>query len=777
MATRQAAGRFRTVAPDRAATGADGMTAIAPSRDDQTLPDERRSAVTRVGVAHATLWALIGAIALAVIYGRVAVANLTYGVVGGNSNGYEDVWNDYWLRTALRLHRNPFYTNYLFAPNGVSLRFHTLNPFGGLIALPLSPLIGIVGAMNVKFLLALVGSLFFAFLLMRDQTGSPLAAFAGAAIYTYANDQMIAYFSTGAENYLMGTALLPLFLFFLFRTLARPRWWGYAAAAMVTLLALCLTDWQYTMFAVLVTVLYVLFMLCTRQSWRAKAISAGKAALIGGIWAAVVFLPLVLPMIRESRASPWLNVSDEATTLSRSLVQSFQIGLGNPGYLVLLLIVGGLLLLWRRAAAHPDRLMIIFWAIVAAGASLLALGPGLKLTEGHVIDLPLPYDPLTRLPVFTAGRRPQLFYFIAMLAFGMLVAFALRELCIWLRAVIGRWERGPAFNRMSHAAPVVLVAAILAVTLAPFAARTGEAKAFPLTTPPFYRDVLAKDPGQYAILELPLFSAARGADWPAYQIVHGKQIFDGSLSRDHKLESPNIFVTHATFFRDLFWAGQADVQEQYRPTKTPDILAPPDYATVGMPLLNYYHVRYIILYPDALRATAPNALADARQLVGQALGANARPMHTDAIMEVYRVPDAPPPANPVFMDMGDRGWFPAALTPTKEPYRWADSASGDPATFLLFNLSPVRQHVSVRMTVQNYAQPRAVDLSINGYALDHFTLADRATRAVSLEFDVPPGMSKLTLTSPAPPVPVQEPGTRDNRLLSFSVRGVQIATK
>ena len=105
----------------------------------------------------ATLWALIGAIALAVIYGRVAVSHLTSGLVGGNSNGYEDVWNDYWLRTALRLHRNPFSTDYLFAPTGVSLRFHTLNPFGGLIALPLSPLIGIVGAMTLHFSLELIG--------------------------------------------------------------------------------------------------------------------------------------------------------------------------------------------------------------------------------------------------------------------------------------------------------------------------------------------------------------------------------------------------------------------------------------------------------------------------------------------------------------------------------------------------------------------------------------------------------------------------------------------
>jgi len=722
-----------------------------------------------------TLWALFGAVALAAIYGRVGVAHLTSGLVGGDSNGYEDVWNDYWLRTALQLHRNPFYTDYLFAPNGVSLRFHTLNPFGGLIALPLTPLVGIVGAMNLKFLLALVGAVFFAYLLLRDLTGSPLAAFAGAALYTYANDQMISYFATGAENYLMGTALVPLYLFFLFRALRRPQGWGDAAAATATLLALCLTDWQYTMFAVLITITFVLFTLCTRCAWRDKAMVAGKAALIGGIWTLVVFLPMVVPMIRESRQSPWLNVSGEATALSRSLVQSFQIGLGNPGYLVLALTVGGLILLWRRAAALPDRLTVVFWAIVALLASLLALGPRLKLTAGRVIDLPLPYDPLTQLPVFSAGRRPQLFYFIAMLAFGVLFAFALRELFIRLDAALARRQRGGAPRWLLSAVPLALVAATLAITLAPFAVPVGNAKVFALSTPPFERDVLAKDPDHYAILELPLFSPDRGASWPAYQIAHGKQIFDGSLSRDHKLESPNIFARHATYFRDLSWAGQPGKQEPYRPTKTADILAPPDFAAVGTPLLNYYHVRYIILYPDALRALTPIALGDARQLVRQALGASAQPMYTDAIMEVYRVPDAPPPANPVFMDIGDAGWFPAQLTPTKDAYRWADSAAGAPAEFLLFNLSQERQRVGVRMAVQNYARPRTVDLAINGYTLDHFALTSRGDHPISVEFDIPPGMSKLTLASPEPPVPVQEAGVRDNRLLSFSVRDVRIA--
>lgn len=749
---------------------------------EHEVADERWETTRDVPAARGwwrvpALWAFVGAVILAGMYGRVAVANFATGVVGGNSNGYENVWNDYWLRTALQLRRNPFFTDYLFGPNGVSLRFHTLNPFGGLIALPLAPLIGSVGAMNLKFLLALVGAVFFAWLLLRDLTGSPLAAFAGAAVSAYANDQTLAYFSSGAENYLMGSALLPLYLWLLFRTLARARWWPTALGATAALLALALTDWQFTLFAVLITLAYAGSVICTRQAWRGcrvrpVAAVVGRCALIGGVWAAVVFVPLVLPMIREARDAPWLNVSGQATALSRSLVQSFAIGLGNPGYLVLVPVVSGLILLWRRDGARADRRAVFFWLLVAAGGSLLALGPQLKVTPERIVDLPLPYDPLTQLPVFTAGRRPQLFYFVAMLAFGALLAFGLRELFVWL-ARPGAGGAGAACGRWRRVIPVALVAALLTGTLAPFMVQTGSAQAFALETPPFYRDVLAKDPERYAILELPLFSAARGAAWPAYQIAHGKQLFDGSLSRDHKLENPDIFVKNAPFYRDLFWAGQEQRKEQFRPEKTPDILTPPDYTAFGLPFLSYYNVRYIVLYPAALVQADGDALRDARDLVRQALGASVRPTYEDAIMEVYRVPDAPPAAPPVFVDIGNSGWFPAALSPTKVPYRWADTADGGAAELLLVNLAGARR-VTVQMTVQNYVAPRTVAAAINGNPLGAYPLAPRAERTVTLTIDVPPGINKLTLASPEPPVPVQEPGARDNRLLSFGARDVRI---
>ena len=224
----------------------------------------------RTMLAQPTCWALVGSIALAVLFGRLTLQHLTTSIVGGQNDGYENLWNDYWLRTALfHFHQNPFYSTWIEYPTGTSLRFHTLNPFSGLIALPLAPLVGSIAALNLKLLGALTCSTFSAYLLIRDRTGSALAAFAGAAVYTYANDQMIYNYLNGTENYLVGAAVFTLYCFLLLRAVRRERWGGYAAAATGALLALALTDWQYTLFAVLFTLLYFMVTALQRRERRA----------------------------------------------------------------------------------------------------------------------------------------------------------------------------------------------------------------------------------------------------------------------------------------------------------------------------------------------------------------------------------------------------------------------------------------------------------------------------------------------------------------------------
>jgi hypothetical protein len=91
-------------------------------------------------------WHLEGLLAhgpLAVLFTWPLVLNLGgSGLAPGvmTEDRAQNLWNLWWVKTALLdLHTNPFVTDYLWYPTPVSLRFHTLNIFNGLVSIPFQP--------------------------------------------------------------------------------------------------------------------------------------------------------------------------------------------------------------------------------------------------------------------------------------------------------------------------------------------------------------------------------------------------------------------------------------------------------------------------------------------------------------------------------------------------------------------------------------------------------------------------------------------------------------
>ena len=190
---------------------------VATGLDQASISPEQKN-------TRASLYAFIGSIVVAAVYGRVVVFNLWGGVVGGNIDGYENLWNDYWTRTALLSGHNPFFTNYIYYPTGVSLRFHTLHPITGLFAVPLWPIFGPVASTNLFFLISLALTCFFSYLLINELVRNPLAAFAGAALFTcaYANGHLSGYLNVLSFSYLgagqtnmLAVQWLPLYFLYL----------------------------------------------------------------------------------------------------------------------------------------------------------------------------------------------------------------------------------------------------------------------------------------------------------------------------------------------------------------------------------------------------------------------------------------------------------------------------------------------------------------------------------------------------------------------------------
>src|SRR5439155_130544 len=92
------------------------------------------------------------------------------------------VWNIWWVRESLlRLHQNPFFTSYLFYPDGVPLVFHTFSFSLGLASVPLQLALpgGALTAHNVLVVAAPALAVLALALLAHELTGDPSAALVG----------------------------------------------------------------------------------------------------------------------------------------------------------------------------------------------------------------------------------------------------------------------------------------------------------------------------------------------------------------------------------------------------------------------------------------------------------------------------------------------------------------------------------------------------------------------------------------------------------------------
>jgi hypothetical protein len=735
-------------------------------------------------LASSTLWAFLGSVLLAAVFGRVALLNLTYGVVGGDIDGYENMWNNYWVKTALfDLHRSVFFTDYLYYPSGISLRFHTLNPINGLLTAPFNAAIGYVPTTNLLFLAALVLTAFCTFLLIRDFVGNPWASFGGAAVFTFANPLVLDYFSAGQAEKL-SAQWLPLYLFFMFRAVngvpiwrVRPSgdyyverrqdryWYVNAVFAVATLVIMALTDWQYVMHSVFLTMLYFVFVLCTRRSWLDKRIIFGRLAAIGGAFTLIVGPTMLIPMLREASESPWLIVGFNAQWRALDLLDIVSPFAGHPGYLVFGLALLGAWVSVRNGT--EKRSAALFWALASVLFYIMALGPVL-VVGGKETSIPLPYTVLQNIPVFNIGRDPGRFSTIATLGVCILAAWGLVAAFRRIRDLLSsNGTKGALAARLI--APVLAGAVVLATFIGP-AVASGTARVDPPEWSDFYAQV-GNEEGSFAVLDLPLFTEkGRGENhYMIYQIQHNSARFGGRWARDHKLTNPDNFVKKAALFRRLW---MADAPESYVGSFYPerDFLNRTDYASQGLAILNYYRVRYIVLYKAAI---LPKDMPTFDALIKQALGDDAAPVYDDSVLTAYRVPSAPAPQDPLTLEVGN-GWFPAGANEQDIVYRWADSSGGQPSELYTMNLTDRPLRATLQFMAYTFQNPRTLNVLLNGapVASEPLTPQD-GQKAFSITLDVPPGNNTISFTSPEPALPTGDP--HDARLLSFGMYGVDLS--
>jgi hypothetical protein len=546
-------------------------------------------------------------ILILIIYGLVAVvmtwpvaAQLRTHLPGGGDDLWVHQWTFWWVKESTVKGNNPLHTHLLFYPKGVSLATHNFAWLNIAAWLPLQAIIGGNAAYSLLFIATFALNGVAMYLLARELTGSLPAAFVGGLIYGFWPYTLSHY---GHPN-MMLTCWVPLSLLYLHRTLESKRVRDTLLAALFLALT-GITRWQLLVMGGVVVLLYLAYRcLVDRKcrTWRTLGL-----LVLTGLVAGALMAPLAIPVVSAylTHPSPEDAFTDESligqTDLLAYILPSRSHPLWNGaaarvydnfidnkvyvafvGYTTLALALWGSVRRWRQAR---------FWLLATAVYVLLALGPQLRLNGQLYPQIPMPYRLVGDLWFVQILRKPDRFNVFLGLPLGMLASWGMVALSPQRSSKLGR----------------TLLAGALGLLILREYALVPYPTARPAT--PAWYGQLAQEPGDFAVLDLPMDTRSFDKHYGFYQITHGKPLVEGHVSRPP--QEAFAFIEENTLI-------SAFAREER-------LRAQPEM-TINLETLAKAGVRYAVVHKQFL---SPDLAADWMHALA------ARPVHEDAEIAVF----------------------------------------------------------------------------------------------------------------------------------------------
>ena len=694
----------------------------------------------------------------------------------------QNLWNLWWVRHALFNGQNPFVTDVIWYPTPVSLYYHTLNVFNGLLAIPLLSVFSLVTTYNLIVLFSFVMSGYGAFLLVQYISGNAWAGMIGSVVFAYSAFHIA---TMRGLLQLISVEWVPFYVLFLLKALQSAKWenrsdfgrWFLRAGlpAGFFLFLIALVDWYYTMYMLILTALLVLRALFFAVRGRdGRGLDVIRDVIIRAALPLIVVLmliaPIFVPTIAELRTNTYMRpASDETLRYSADLLAFFQPPqdqrlwgqlfqnrgewpFGTNRYEVYftytaLFFMGVCLFATRNLRPGARSLQNMssdamptkwFWAVCALLFFLLALGPVLQVNGQQVrgffdtaVNIPMPYQLIEIIPVLNISRSPDRFDMPLTLCMAILAGYGANVL-------LQTWGRRIPIGRRGTL--LVLVATILiAIELfpAPYPQR-------PAVIPAWYAEV-AKQEGDFSILELPPQDDYwHGAYRMYFQTAHEKPIFGGYISREY----PHPFLERTPGFQELTYADEEGDMFESGPETWNSALA-------------FYKVGYIVLQKTRLpdRADPPPDISAWRQAIRRIGGERFQLKYSDEFMDVFSVP-RPKQLEP-FMTVGD-GWGEREVGPNGS-FRWM----GDRA---FINVqSPEAKTASLSFRVAGLGPERTMRIYHRNIQVFEGKVGALQELTIS-PLSLPSGQSTLEFRSPDGTVSPADLGNiGDERQLSFAV--------
>ena len=415
-------------------------------------------------------------------------------------DGFMNIWNIWWVNTVVTqpsVHPSIWHTDMLHWPFGTTLLGQTLNPFNGLLAVPLLRVMSLVQAHNVivifSFVMSGVTAYWLAFYLTKSFWGSILAGY----IFTFSSFHFSHYY--GHLN-LISLEWIPLFILCWYILITRPSVM-MALASALTLWLVLLCDYYYFFYCFLAGVLIVIwYMFSQRDIWffakREYLTSLSTFVLMSLILTG----PIIIPLMYILRIDPFLDAHNPITfsldlfalfipgeswrfgQLTEAYWSKLPIGISEAsvylGYAVIILLV----YLWmkRRNIEFVKLNEINLWYFIAAFFFLMALGPALQVNGKVIYDKLMPYTLMESiLPFMKLSGVPIRMVVMVSLSASVLSAMAF--------AMIQRSSRSRVFS--------LLILALLFVESLP------TSLPFTSTEVPNYVSALAELPNDGGVLD------------------------------------------------------------------------------------------------------------------------------------------------------------------------------------------------------------------------------------------------------------------------------------
>ncbi len=559
-----------------------------------------------------------------VIYTLVTLAFLYSYLL--NPNGFNGFGDDavfanafWWFKRCLVEFKNPFYSDYLFHPGGMSLVFHTTTYSNFILTLPVNLLFGVNAAVNTSYFIGFILCGYFTFLLVYDLTSSKSAAIIAGIIFSFSPF----HFSQGRGHLHMATLQwLPLYFLLLKRALEGRRALQ-ALYAGVALGLIILTDQLQTICAVLASgiILAVAFIASEKNVSTVKRVGSqlGFIVVVASLSSSFYLFP-TLREILTNRSATRVDVLEHGGanmfsadllgfvipgfhSLWGSMFSSFNLGRDSVVYLGIITLALALYGGWHRR----DDLTVRCVGLVAFCFWIMTMGTYLHVNGVWVfagMRIPLPYLAMIDIPLLGENRTPCRFHLMTILALAVLAGYGFRELL----------NRVGKISNQRHALLLVAIPLLILVETLPAHQDPGATH-----VPPVFRE-MARDKEVYSVLQLPLsrWSAIikHGSGNPSsmmyYQTIHEKQIFGGLASR---------LAIDALDFNDQILNLLVDVSAydnvMLAQKKQPSAVDIESHRQLGRMLvpqreafLKKYGIRYIVLHPPLTGDTESRAFLE-----------------------------------------------------------------------------------------------------------------------------------------------------------------------